>query len=50
VTRDLEKLLGVRATEEGMEDLVIFEGGGMWDMESKVVGVISPATGAVHLF
>lgn len=33
-----------------MEDLVIFEGGSMWDMKSKVVGVISPATSTVHLF
>ena len=50
MTRDLEKLLGIRATEEGMEDLVVFEGGGMWDTDSKVVGIVSPATGAAHLF
>ena len=42
--------MGVRATEEGMEDLVIFEGGGMWDLESKVIGVASPAKGGVDLF
>lgn len=50
VTKNLEKLLGIRGIEEGMEDLVIFEGGDMWEMKSKVVGIISPVAGAVHLF
>lgn len=31
-------------------DLVIYEGGGMFDLSSKVVGVISPTQGAVDLF
>ena len=50
VTRNLEKLLGIRGIEEGMEDLAMFEGGSLWEMKSKVVGIISPVAGAVHLF
>jgi len=47
VTQDLEKLLGVRAVEE---DLVVFAGGGMWDIESKVVGIVSSTRNTVDLF
>ena len=47
VTQDLEKLLGVRAVEE---DLVVFAGGGMWDIESKVLGIVSSTRKTVDLF
>ncbi|CAA7260052.1 unnamed protein product [Cyclocybe aegerita] len=50
VTRDLEKLLGVRGVDEESGDLVAYEGGSMFDLSSKAVGVISPARGLVDEF
>ena len=50
VTGNLEKLLGMRGWfgEEG--DLVIYQGGGPFELESKVVGVASPTRGVVEVF
>jgi hypothetical protein len=50
VTRDLERLLGVRGIDEESADLVAFDGGSIFDFSSKVVGVISARRGLVELF
>jgi len=50
VTRDLERLLGVRGIDEESADLVAFDGGSIFDFSSKVVGVISTRRGSVELF
>ncbi|KAM6496057.1 carbohydrate esterase family 9 protein [Amanita muscaria] len=47
VTTNLERLLGIRGIDE---DFVVYEGGGMFDQTSKVVGVISQEQMTVHLF
>jgi hypothetical protein len=49
VSSDLEKLLGVRNVGEDA-DLVAYEGGGLFDLSSKVVGIISPRREVVDLF
>lgn len=49
VSSDLEKLLGVRNIGEDA-DLVAYEGGGLFDRSSKVVGIISPQREVVDLF
>ncbi|KAF9534703.1 carbohydrate esterase family 9 protein [Crepidotus variabilis] len=49
VTHDLENLLGIRNMGED-SDLVVWEGGSMFDMSSKAIGVISPIKGTVELF
>lgn len=49
VSSDLEKLLGVRNIGEDA-DLVVYEGGGLFDLSSKVVGIISPQREVVDLF
>jgi len=49
-TTNLEKLLGVREIGEDASDLVVYEGGSMFELSSKVVGVISPVRGCVDLF
>lgn len=49
VSSDLEKLLGVRSIGEDA-DLVAYEGGGLFDRSSKVVGIISPQREVVDLF
>ena len=50
MTRDLESLLGVRGIDEESADLVAFDGGSMFDLSSKVVGVISTGRGSLELF
>ncbi|KAG2013293.1 hypothetical protein CC2G_010222 [Coprinopsis cinerea AmutBmut pab1-1] len=45
VTTDLEKLLGIREVGEETADLVVVEGGTIFDLSSKVVGVISADKG-----
>ncbi|KAK2466065.1 hypothetical protein APHAL10511_001707 [Amanita phalloides] len=47
VTTNLEQLLGIRGIDE---DLVAYEGGGMFEGASKVVGVICPGRMQVDLF
>lgn len=48
-TTDLEKLLGVVNLEDSASDLVAYEGGGAFDLSSKVVAVLSPERGVVDL-
>ncbi|KAI0029655.1 carbohydrate esterase family 9 protein [Vararia minispora EC-137] len=48
-TTNLERLLGVERYAEAAE-LVVTEGGDLLSLESKVVGVISPARRSVDLF
>jgi len=50
VSTDLEQLLGLRGVDEEISDLVAFDGGNVFDLSSKVVGVISPGRGLVDLF
>jgi len=50
VTRDLERLLGVRGIDEESADLVAFDGGSIFDFSSKAVGVISTRRRSVELF
>ncbi|KAJ7195756.1 hypothetical protein GGX14DRAFT_474307, partial [Mycena pura] len=48
---NIERALGVDSgAQEDVDDLVVLEGGGMFDFESKVVGVISARKAAVELF
>ncbi|CAK5276604.1 unnamed protein product [Mycena citricolor] len=47
---NVERALGLNPPAFGMEDLVAYRGGQVFDMESKVVGVVSPRRGAVVLF
>ncbi|KAF8969443.1 carbohydrate esterase family 9 protein [Flammula alnicola] len=50
VTKNLEDLLGIRGIDEETSDLVAFDGGSMFDLSSKAVGVILPSRGVVDLF
>lgn len=50
---NLPKLLGIREIDDeshGAVDMVAYEGGGAFDLSSKVVGVISPKRQLVDLF
>lgn len=49
VSTNLEKLLGLEIEGE-MMDLVAAEGGNVFDLSAKVLGVISSERKAVHLF
>jgi hypothetical protein len=49
VSTNLEKLLGAEAKTKNF-DLVATEGGDILELESKIVGVISPAKERVDLF
>lgn len=49
VSSDLERLLGVRSVGEDA-DLVAYESGGLFDLSSKVVAIISPRREVVDLF
>ena len=46
---NLDKLLGIKHDSED-SDLVAFEGGGLFDLSSKVAAIISPQRGLVDLF
>ena len=50
VSTNLEKLLGIRATDNEELDMVAYEGGGVFDLTSKVVAVISPEQRGVNFF
>ncbi|KAF8914186.1 carbohydrate esterase family 9 protein [Gymnopilus junonius] len=50
VTRDLEKLLGVRGIDEDSGELAVYEGGSMFNSSSKVAAIISPIRGLVDIF
>ncbi|KAH9482556.1 hypothetical protein JR316_0004656 [Psilocybe cubensis] len=49
VSNNLEKLLGIRGIDDETTDLVVYEGGSMFDLSSKVIGVISPGRKLVDL-
>jgi hypothetical protein len=46
---NLEKLLGVVNPTDETADLVAYEGGGVFDLSSKIIAVLSPARGIVDL-
>jgi len=48
-TTNLEKLLGVINLVDETADLVAYEGGGAFDLSSKVVAVLSPERGIVDM-
>ncbi len=54
VTINLEKALGVGARSRSPErmagDVVVYKGGSVFDLESKIVGVISAGRGVVDFF
>lgn len=50
VTRDLEKLLGIRGIDDDSSELVVFEGGSMFNITSKVAAIISPTRGLIDIF
>lgn len=50
VSTNFEKMLGLESLDEGMGDLVAFDGGSAFEFESKVVAVISQERGHVDLF
>lgn len=47
---NVELALGLEATALGRDELVAYRGGEIFDMESKVVGVVSARREAVVLF
>jgi len=47
---NLERALGLTRDRFEMPDLVMYQGGGVFDFESKVVGVISAARRVIDLF
>ncbi|KII89857.1 hypothetical protein PLICRDRAFT_40029 [Plicaturopsis crispa FD-325 SS-3] len=49
-TTNLESALGLEWSDAAAEDLVVYEGGDVFDFESKVVGVVSARRGVVDLF
>jgi len=49
-TTNLDELLGLPVKPSLAEDLVAYEGGGVFDFSSKVVGVISEERGLVDIF
>lgn len=50
VSTNLEKLLGIRAMDDEDIDMVAYEGGGIFDLSSKVVAVISARRHGVDFF
>ncbi|KDQ64250.1 hypothetical protein JAAARDRAFT_64138 [Jaapia argillacea MUCL 33604] len=48
-TTNLEELLGVKDMFDDRADLVAYEGGGVFDLSSKVVAVLSPQRGVVDV-
>ncbi|KAJ7078720.1 hypothetical protein B0H15DRAFT_1025782 [Mycena belliarum] len=49
-TSNIEKALGLDSADLMAEELVIYQGGGMFDFESKVIGVTSGCRAAVEIF
>jgi hypothetical protein len=49
VTTNLEKLLGARVGGSDV-DIVAYQGGDVFDLSSKVTGVVSPRRSSVDLF
>lgn len=49
VSTNLEKLLGGKSYVDGTADLVATDGAGLFDLESRVVAVLSPIRGTVDL-
>lgn len=49
VTTNLDKIFGL-GKDEDEDDLVAYEGGDLFSLESKVVAVISPRDGHVEIF
>ncbi|KAL5519409.1 hypothetical protein ACEPAH_1092 [Sanghuangporus vaninii] len=47
---NVERLLGVDVDTSSQRDLVVTKGGGLINIEAKVVGIISPRRGQVELF
>ncbi|KAJ7150716.1 hypothetical protein C8R46DRAFT_1123967 [Mycena filopes] len=47
---NIEKALGVKAHSRDADELVVLQGGDMFDFESKVIGVVSARRGAVEFF
>ena len=50
VTTNVEKLFGIEGWFGEDGDLVLYDGGSVFDLSSKVVGISSPRKGAVELF
>lgn len=50
ITTNVEKLFGIEGWfgEEG--DLVLYDGGGVFDLSSKVIGIASPKKEVVEFF
>lgn len=49
-SKDLEDLLGVRGINDKRADLVAYKRGSVFDLSSKVIGVISQERGGVDFF
>lgn len=50
VTGNLEKLMGMEGWIGDEGELVIYQGGGPFDLTSKVIAIASPRQGAVEFF
>ncbi|KAJ7494952.1 hypothetical protein FB451DRAFT_1019674 [Mycena latifolia] len=49
-TTNLHKALGLQRHAREVDEFVLFDGGGIFDMESKVVGIASARKATVELF
>ncbi|KAJ7452267.1 carbohydrate esterase family 9 protein [Mycena latifolia] len=49
-TTNMDKALGLDSADAEGEDLVIYQGGGLFDLESKALGVVSGRRAVVDLF
>jgi len=49
-TTNLNKIFGHYDGNSEEDDLVVYEGGGVFNMESKAIGVVSPRLGHVEIF
>ncbi|KAJ7144300.1 hypothetical protein C8R44DRAFT_657766 [Mycena epipterygia] len=47
---NIDKALGLKHNARDADELVVFRGGGLFDMESKVIGVVSPRKSIVEFF
>jgi hypothetical protein len=50
LSTNIEKALGVKSRARDTDELVVFQGGNMFNFESKVIAVISARKAAVEFF
>jgi len=50
ITQNFGKALGLNITGYSFPDLMLYSGGGVFDFESKVIGVLAYSRGGVEIF